>query len=228
MSILHTEAVDRLLELTAPESDAVREEMEARADRERFPTVGPEVGAFLRLCVRMRGVSSAIEFGSGFGYSAYWMAPAIGSDGRIVLTEFDADELEQARDYFERGGLEDRATFEHGDALEIVERYDGPFDLVLLDHETSRYVEGFEAVRGKLSENAVVIADNVLHTGAVRPDDLVDALEGESRVSESERSTSNHPSLEGAVAYLEHVRSDPDFETAVVPIGDGLVVSVRL
>lgn len=149
-------------------------------------------------------------------------------DGRIVLTEIDATELAQARDYFERGGHADRAVFEQGDALDIVDRYDGPFDLVLLDHETHRYVEGFEAVKGKLSENAIVIADNVLHTGAIEPGDLVDAIEAnESEGSDRSIDVKSHPSLEGAIAYLEHVRSDPDFETAVVPLGDGLVVSVR-
>ena len=222
MSMLHTDAVDRILSLAAPEGDAVLADMEARAEREGFPTVGHEVGAFLRTCARLTGARSVFELGSGFGYSAYWIAPALGPDGRIVLTEFDEDELELAREYFERGGYADRAVFESGDALEIVEEYDGPFDVVLVDHQNDRYVEGFEAVREKVAPGGVVIADNVLNSGsAMLPEDVAAALSGE----EPERESA---SLDGIVEYFRHVRADPDFETTVAPVGEGLFVSVRI
>ncbi|MFB6139850.1 MAG: O-methyltransferase [Halosimplex sp.] len=223
MSMLHTTAVDSLLSLTAPADDPVLDEMEARADSEGFPTVGPEAGAVLRLCARLAGASSVFEFGSGFGYSAYWLAPAVGPDGRIVLTEVDEDELAQARTYFERGGYADRAVFEHGDALSVVGDYDGPFDAVLLDHENDRYVEGFEAVRGKVPVGGVVVADNVLHSSAdpgFGPADLDAVLRDE----KPETGGSEH---EWMAEYYRHVRDDPDFETTVLPVGEGLFASVR-
>ena len=221
MSLLHTDTVDRILSMTATGTDEVLTEMEARAEREEFPTVGPEVGAFLRLCARLTDATSVFEFGSGYGYSAYWVAPAVGSDGRIVLTEVDEDELEQARSYFECGGYADRAVFELGDALETVARHDGPFDLVLLDHENDRYVEGFEAVRGMVPTGGVVVAENVLNSGtSMAPPDLAASLRGE-------RTAADGSTLNGVETYLSHVRADPDFETTVLPIGDGVFASVR-
>ncbi len=68
---------------------------------------------------------------------------------QIVLTEIDADELEEAREFLDRGGFTDRAAFEHGDAIETVENYDGPFDVVLVDNEKHRYAEAFELSAGK-------------------------------------------------------------------------------
>jgi len=124
--------------------------MDARADREGSLTVGPAVGGWLRLLARSIDAERVFEFGSGYGYSAYWTAPALPEDGEIVLTEIDADELDDARENLERGGFADRARFEHGDAIETVERYDGPFDLVLIDNEKHRYAEAFEAVREKV------------------------------------------------------------------------------
>lgn len=221
MSQLHTETVDRLLSLTAPEPDDVLAEMERQADRDEFPTVGPEVGAFLRLCARLTDAESVFEFGSGYGYSAYWVAPALGPDGRIVLTEVDEDELEEARSYLERGGYADRAVFELGDAVEIVERYDGPFDVVLLDHENVRYVEGFEAVRDKVPKGGVVVAENVLHSWTMSPEELRAHLEDGGTPGEG-------TTLDGISTYYARVRDDPDFETTVVPVGDGLFVSVRI
>ncbi len=224
MSPLHTDAVDRLLAATSPETDDVLDDMEARADREGFPTIGHEVGAALRLFARLTDADSVFELGSGFGYSAYWTAPAVGPDGEIVLTEVDEDELDQAREYFERGGYADRAVFEHGDALEVVADYDGPFDLVLVDHQNERYVEGFEAVREKVAPGGVVVADNVLHSSGdpgFDPEDLERALEeGPPEGDES--------SLGSIVDYYRRVRDDPDFETTTLPVGEGLFVSVRI
>lgn len=219
--MLHTTDVDELLTLLNPAEDPVLDRMEDQADREEFPTVGHEVGAFFRLCARLMDAESVFEFGSGFGYSAYWMAPAIGPTGRIVLTEVDEKELEQAREYFEQGGYTDRAVFEGGDALEVIERYDGPFDLVHLDHENERYLDGFEAVREKVSQGGMVVADNVLHSGeGMSPADLRAVLGGA-------KSPDEGSSLAGIAEYYTHVTDDPEFETSVVPVGEGVFASVR-
>ena len=221
MSILHKDAVNRVLSLTAPEPDDVLIEMENRADRDGFPTVGHEVGAFLRLCARLTDAETVFEFGSGFGYSGYWVAPVVSEDGQIVLTEFDEDELDQARIYFERGGYTDRATFEVGDALETVQQYDGPFDLVLLDHEEERYIEAFEAVHGDVASGGVVVAENVLHPDTeFTPTDLEAAFHDETPGNTG-------LVLESTVEYFHHIRDAPEYETTVVPVGQGLFVSVR-
>ncbi|WP_160132651.1 O-methyltransferase [Halococcus salsus] len=213
------EAIGRLCRRAAPEPDDVLDEMETTARESGFPTIGPGAGAFYRLCTRLTAASSVFEFGSGFGYSAYWVAPALPPDGRVVLTEHDPDELDMAREFFARGGYDDRAVFEEGDAIETVERYDGPFDLVLVDNEDDRYVEAFEAVREKVAPGGMVLADNVIAAGdQFGPDDLLDALDGDAAPA-----TARH-----IADYYERVRADPDFETALVPVGEGILASVRL
>src|SRR6056297_1293697 len=202
----------------APDPDEVIAEMDERADREGFPTVGPAVGAWLRLLARLTDAERVFEFGSGYGYSAYWMAPAV-SD-QIVLTEIDADELDSAREYFRRGGYADRAVFEHGDAIDIVDRYDGPFDVVLVDNEKHRYTEAFEAVREKVPVGGVVAADNAVEAGPLDFADIRALLAGED-VAASDASR-------GIADYLERVRSDPDFETGLLPLGEGVTVTVRI
>ncbi|WP_262178479.1 O-methyltransferase [Haloarcula laminariae] len=214
------EVTEQFARTLAPEPDDVIAEMDDRADREGFPTVGPAVGAWLRLLARLTDAERVFEFGSGFGYSAYWMAPALPADGQLVLTEIDADELDAAREYFRRGGYADRAVFEHGDATDIVGRYDGPFDVVLLDNEKDRYVETFEAVRGKVPVGGVVAADNVIEAVPLDFADIRALLAGES-VEASDGSR-------GIADYLTHVRDDPDFETGLLPLGEGVAVSVRV
>jgi len=204
----------------APTSDEVIEEMDARADREGFPTVGPAVGGWLRLLARSVDAERVFEFGSGYGYSAYWMAPALPEDGEIVLTEIDADELDDARENLERGGFADRARFEHGDAIETVERYDGPFDVVLIDNEKHRYAEAFEAVRDKVPVGGVVAADNAIEAGPLDFDDVRALLAGED-VDANEMSR-------GIADYLRTVGEDPAFETGLLPLGEGVAVSIRI
>ena len=204
----------------APEPDEILTEMERRAERDDFPTVGPAVGAWLRLLARMVDAERVFEFGSGFGYSAYWMAPAVPADGQIVLTEIDAAELEAAREYLDRGGYADRAAFEHGDAIDTVARYDGPFDVVLIDNEKRRYVEAFEAVREKIPVGGVVAADNAIEAGPLDFADIRALLAG-ADVDAGDASR-------GIADYLERVRDEPAFETGLLPLGEGMAISVRV
>ena len=84
------EASARFARLLGPDTDEIIDEMDEKAEAEGFPTVGPAVGGWLRLVARMVDADRVFEFGSGFGYSAYWMAPAVPDNGQIVLTEIDA------------------------------------------------------------------------------------------------------------------------------------------
>jgi predicted O-methyltransferase YrrM len=213
------EVVESFARQVGTPADSVVAEMDARADREGFPTVGPAVGGWLRLLARTVDARRVFEFGSGFGYSAYWFADALPADGELVLTETDADELADAREYLERGGYADRARFEHGDALEILERYDGPFDCVLLDHEKARYAEAFQLVRGQIPPGGLVFADNAMTAGTVEFEALGSLL--------ADESVETTDATAGIAAYLRTVRADEAFETALLPVGEGVAVSRR-
>jgi caffeoyl-CoA O-methyltransferase len=212
--------VDWLAQAIAPDPDAVLEEMHERAERESFPHVGPAVGGWLALLARATDATRVVEFGSGFGYSAYWIARELPDDGEIVLTEIDADELALAEQYFERAGLADRARFEHGDAMEILSEGAEPVDLVLIDHQKERYAEAFDLIRDRVSSGGIVAADNAVTAGPIDPADVRGLLAGETRTDASEASR-------GIAAYLDRIRADDAFTTGLLPLGEGLAVSVR-
>jgi predicted O-methyltransferase YrrM len=217
---LVTDTVASIASTVRPDRDEVLREMDDHADSEGFPTVGPEVGGWLTLLARAVDAERVFEFGSGFGYSAYWFARALPADGEVVLTDIDRDELDAAKEYFERGGLADRARFEYGDAIDIVEGYDGPFDVVLLDNEKHRYVEAFETIRGKLRPGSLVLADNAVTAGVIDAEALAAVLAGETR--ETSDATA------GIAEYLTHIRDTDGFETTLLPLGEGVAVSIRL
>ncbi|MFP8888867.1 O-methyltransferase [Natrialbaceae archaeon A-CW2] len=213
--------VERFVRAMAPEPDETLREMDAYAEEADFPHVGPEVGGFLRLVARMVGAKRVFEFGSGYGYSAYWFAEALPEDGELVLTEVDADELELAETYLGRGGYHDIARYELGDAMETVGQYDGPFDVVLIDHQKHRYADAFEAIKPKLPIGGAIIADNAMRAGIIDFDQLLEIAEGGSPTDVNEHT-------QGIATYLETVRADPDFETVVLPLGEGIALSYRI
>ena len=217
---LLSEQTERFVRAMVPDRDDVLREMEAHGEETGFPTVGPEVGAFLRLAARMVDAERVFEFGSGFGYSAYWFAEALPEDGELVLTEHDPDELDEARDFLARGGYADRAAFEDGDALEIVERYDGPFDVVLVDCHKEGYPDALDAVRGKVAEGGILVADNAMQSGIQDFETILEIVEGGDPDDADDQSR-------GIADYLVAVRDGDEFETAAIPLGEGLAVSYR-
>jgi len=212
----------RFVEATAPEPDALAREMDAHAEEMGFPHVGPAVGGTLRLLARMADAERVFEFGSGFGYSAYWFAQALPDDGEVVLTEFDADELDEAREFMRRGGYDHLARYEHGDAMDAIDRYDGPFDVVLVDHQKERYADAFHAVRKKVPEGGVIVADNAMTAGIIDFDALLAHVAADDPVDDASDAT------KGIAEYLRTVRDDDAFETVVLPLGEGIAVSYRV
>ncbi|MUV89992.1 methyltransferase domain-containing protein [Halapricum sp. CBA1109] len=212
-------AVEAFAETVGPEGDAVLAEMDEYADEHGFPTVGPAVGGWFQVLATMVDAERVFEFGSGYGYSAYWFARALPADGEIVLTEVDADELDLAREYLDRGDFDATAHFELGDAIETIEDYDGPFDVVLIDNEKHRYREAFEAVRGNVAPGGVVLADNAVAGGTIDAADVRRLLDGEDAdATDMSR---------GIADYLKAVREAPGFETTLLPVGEGVAVSLR-
>ncbi|MFP4627860.1 MAG: O-methyltransferase [Halobacteriales archaeon] len=212
--------LDGFLEAMAPRPDSIQREMAERADRDGFPIVGPVVGGLLHQLTLATRAERVFEFGSGFGYSAYWIARALGEGDCVVLTEEDPDELAAAEAFFERGGYADRAQFEAGDAMDAIDAAVGPFDLVLIDHDKERYLDAFEAVRADLTPGGVIVADNAIRAGPMDTAGLVAAFVDGATV-ELDATT------EGIRRYLAAVRDDDAFATTVLPIGSGIAVSVR-
>jgi len=213
MSELLQETTARFLDAMVPEGDDVIREMEAHGETHGPTTVGRTVGGVLRLVAGLSGAERVFEFGSGYGYSGYWFA--LGG-AEVVLTDVDEATLDRARDFFEQGGLADRATFELGDAHEVFERYEGPFDVVFVDHDKGRYAEAFQAAREKLAPGGLVVVDNAMISTSIQFEGLAATLEGEE--------PDLNDSTRGVADFLLAAREDNEFETSVLPVGEGVAL----
>jgi predicted O-methyltransferase YrrM len=133
-------------------------------------------GRFLELLVHVGGARRVLEIGTYSGYSAISMAAALPPGGHIDTCEVDPKHAEVARRYVDEAGYADRVTIHVGPARETLNRLEGPFDLVFVDADKTRYADYYEAVLPKLAERGVIAFDNTLMSGRVVDDP--DATEG--------------------------------------------------
>jgi len=189
-------------------------EMEAEAEARGFPAIGRTVGVVVEILARSIGARRVFELGSGFGYSAYWFARAVGEGGEVHLTEFDGANIVKATDYLGRAGVGDRCRFHTGDALASFAATPGGFDIVFCDIDKHEYPRAFREARSRIRVGGLWICDNSLGIGAGT---IVDDLPG--RTGEM---------IDGIREHDELVSADPDFVATILPIREGVMVALRL
>ena len=185
-------------------------EMEALAQKNNFPIVGRLVGVFLEMMAKMTHAQRVFEFGSGYGYSAYWFAKAVGSTGQVICSEADFLNKEKAEQYLSSAGLWDRCDFRVGMAQEIFIQTDGQFDICYNDVDKGDYLEIWLMAKDRIRPGGLYIADNVLWRGRVAVEHYNDVFPGWTE------------------AIREHnqlIFNDPDFDSFINPSRDGVIVA---
>ena len=124
--------------------------------------VTPEAGRLLYSLVRAARPATIVEFGMSFGISALHLASAVrdNGSGRVVTTELSAGKIAAAKQIFVDTGLDDLINILEGDALSTLADLDGSVDFVLLDGWKELYVPVIKLLEPRLSEGALVVADN--------------------------------------------------------------------
>lgn len=189
--------------------DDTTKEMEKKAEEIGMPIIGSAVGKFLMQITLISKSISIFELGSGFGYSAYWFAQAVGENGNIICTDYSSQNKDLALKYFEQAGIKTGIQFKTGDSLEILNSTDSSFDIIFNDIDKEFYPAVIEPAYQKLNPGGLLITDNVLWHGRV--------------VGGSEL-----PSTTGVRKYNDLLSGDSRFLTTVIPIRDGLAVSMKM
>ncbi len=203
------EEIHKYLHEVTPPRPKVLQEMEAHAAKNGFPIIGPLVGRLLYQLTVITKAQRIMELGSGFGYSAYWFALAAGREGHITMTDSDQENKQLALGYFKQAGLQSQFDFRIGDALAILQRCDGPFDIVLNDIDKEDYPNTIDPVAARLRQGGLFITDNLIWSGRVcshRPDNTTKAI----------------------VEFTQKLYHDPRFFTTILPLRDGVSIAVKL
>jgi predicted O-methyltransferase YrrM len=204
-------AIETYMRSLVTQSDhPVLTEMEAYARKNNFPIVDRLVGVFLETLAKSITARRIFEFGSGYGYSAYWFARATGPTGEIICTDGDAVNRDKAQHYLASVGLWDRVQFHTGFAQDVFAQTEGLFDICYNDVDKGDYPEVWKLAKERIRPGGLYIADNVLWHGRVAAEQYVDIVPGWTE------------------AILEHnqmIFADPDFDAFINPTRDGVLVA---
>ncbi len=212
MDIVHPEIERYMRGLAAVDDEPVLLEMEALAEQRGFPIIGRLCGQLLEVMARARGARRIFELGSGFGYSAYWFARAVGPDGEIHLTDTDPENERHAMDFLTRAGLARPISYHVSDALQALRATEGVFDIVYCDVDKGGYLDAWEAARTRVRVGGLYICDNMLWSGRVAGLGGPDVREGWTETIDRTNRA---------------ITGDPQWQSTIVPIRDGVIVAVR-
>ncbi|WP_110111432.1 O-methyltransferase [Bacillus sp. CGMCC 1.16541] len=208
--------VEHYVEQLIPNRNELIEEMEHYAREQGVPImelIGIET---LLQLLRLHKPERILEIGTAIGYSSIRMVTAL-PHTKVVTVERDEERYEKALHFIERANKGSQIETLFGDAFDlhedIVEK--GPYDTVFIDAAKGQYQRFFELYAPLVNEGGVIISDNVLFKGYV-------AQDVEDIKTRGARSLTRK-----LQAYNEWLMNHPDFQTTILPIGDGIAISIK-
>lgn len=179
------------------------------------PIIRKETQSFLKVLLMIKKPIRILEVGTAVGFSAVLMSEYMPEDGKITTIENYEKRIPAARENFRRAGKEEQITLIEGDALEVMKALEGPYDFIFVDAAKGQYIHYLpEAVR-LLSDGGVLMSDNILQDG-----DVI-----ESRFAVERRNRTIHSRMR---EYLYELKHHDSLQTSILPLGDGVALSVKL
>lgn len=194
--------------------DEVVTSIRKEAEENRVPVIRREAGEFIKMLIMMNKPKRILEIGSAIGFSAIFMSRFLEDGAHITTIENYQPRIEEAKKNIERAGAQDAITLLEGDALEILPGLSGEYDMVFMDAAKGQYGSFFKDAIRLLREDGILLCDNVLQDGDVL----------ESRFAVTRRNRTIHSRMR---EYLYELTHDPELETAILNIGDGMSLSIK-
>ena len=213
MSGITYDYMEQYLRELIPANTGILEDLESFALENKVPIVQKETAKFLELMITMNKPKKVLELGTAIGYSAILMNQASGGVSEITTIERDEKMIELAKTNVEKYGLQNKITVLQGDCLEILENLHDEYDMIFMDAGKGHYNHFLPHCLRLLKKEGVLIADNVLFRGMVASKELVKRR----KITIVKRMKS----------YLELVSNNEELITSVIPMGDGISVTVR-
>ncbi len=214
MSAIVPDAIEKYLASLQPPSDPLLDQIAREGQARGLPLIDSQVGTFLAVLVTAVSARCVLEIGTGIGYSGIWLARALPAEGQLLTIEIDRHRAEEARAAFKRAGLADRATVIVGNAERVVHKLAGPFDLIFNDGDKRQYPVLLDRLVALLRPRGLLVTDNVLWGGEVVPGYLA-------------RPSRPRDETDAIRHFTERLMRHPSLTTVIVPLRDGVAVSVR-
>ena len=211
MSKIDYRSTQEYLTSLVPAREPELKEMEAFAEKNDFPIIGPVCGYYCYQLARMINAKSIFELGSGYGYSTAWFAKAVRENGGGVIhhTVWDDKLSKRAQGHLSALGLADIVQFHNAEAVETLRQTTGPFDIIFNDIDKEGYPDSLPVTKEKLRHGGILIIDNMLwHGQTLDPND-------------------HEASTEAIRRFTRDITTDPDWIVSLFPARDGMIVAYK-
>lgn len=190
------------------------DEIEKEAIADRVPIIKPQTQTLLRFLLAAKRPMKILEVGTAIGFSALLMSEYAPAGCQITTIEKYEKRIPIARQNFIKAGKENNISLLEGDAADILKDMQGSFDMIFMDAAKGQYIHFMPDVLRLLSEGGLLVSDNVLQDGDVM----------ESRFAVTRRNRTIHARMR---EYLFELTHNPLLETTILPVGDGVSLSIR-
>ena len=189
-------------------------ELERYAKKTNVPIIRTEMQSLLKFLLAMKEPKEILEVGTAIGFSALLMSEYGPKDCHITTIEKYEKRIPLAKENFKKAGKEDSITLLEGDAMDILQTMEGTYDFIFMDAAKGQYINFLPDILRLLKVGGLLISDNVLQDG-----DII-----ESRFAVTRRNRTIHARMR---EYLYELKHHEDLETVILPVGDGVTISVR-
>lgn len=205
-----TDELYRYISDTFIQEDDILKQIVTDTEEKKIPLiqVSPETGKLLGMFIKMINAKNVLEIGTLTGYSSIWMARALPDDGKVITLEVSEEHASEAISNFNKAGLQDKIELIFGKAIDSLDKLSGSmFDMVFIDADKESCSLYFEKVIKMVRTGGLIITDNTLRRGEVI-------------LSETSAGT------KGIIAYNKLVANDIRVESLLIPIDDGITISI--
>lgn len=207
--------VETYIKTLLPKEIGLLGELEAYADAHLVPIVQPEIAQYLKVFLKILKPKAVLEIGTAIGYSGALMAFEM-QEGTLDTIELNDDMFAKAKETFSL--LEEsvpgvKVTQHLGNATEVIPQIDKQFDLIFIDAAKGHYQAFFDLCFPMLKPGGVIISDNVLYKGMI----ATNLYLVRRKITIVKRMRK----------YLDYISNHPEIDTTVLPMGDGLAISIK-
>ena len=189
-------------------------EIEREAKETNVPIIRTQMQSLIKFLLAMHQPKTILEVGCAIGFSALLMSEYAPAECKITTIEKYEKRIPIARENFKRAGKEDAITLLEGDATDILKNLQGNYDLIFMDAAKWQYIHFLPDILRLMPVGGILLSDNVLQDG-----DIV-----ESRFAVTRRNRTIHSRMR---EYLYELKHHPQLETVILPVGDGVTISVK-
>ena len=190
-------------------------QIEQFALKTNVPVIRPQTQSFLKLLLAVKQPKEILEVGTAIGFSALLMSEYGPSDCRVTTIEKYEKRILIAKENFKKAGREDKICLVEGDALEALKDLEGPYDFIFMDAAKGQYIHFLPDILRLMPIGGLLVSDNILQDGDIL----------ESRYAVTRRDRTIHGRMR---EYLYTIKHHDQLRTDILPIGDGITVSVRM